>query len=209
MSYTLYYHKYSPDFFQPEKELKPDFFKSFLCERDYNKFLSLKDEVYKTEFLLIRLLLADILKVHKSSIKVSDLSYTEKGKPYFENHHGFRFSFAHTNGVVSIIFANDEVGLDVECCQQNVRELSSFLTPLEVNEIAKSNEHFWDIWTKKESAVKLEGSTLARFRRYCTIENPSGYFYSTVDVENWKFCVSSKKRIQKIEIVEVKKIPLL
>lgn len=207
MSYTLYYHKYSPDFFQPEKDIDLNFFQKFLGKRDYNKFLSLKDNIYKTEFILIRLLLANILSATNSNFRVLDLKYTEQGKPYFENDQRFRFSFAHTNGVVSIICANDEVGLDVECCQQKVRELSSFLTPLEVNEIAKSNEHFWDIWTKKESAVKLEGSTLARFRRYCTIENPSGYFYSTVDVENWKFCVSSKNRIQKIEIVEVKKIP--
>lgn len=91
---------------------------------------------------------------------LTDLKYTDKGKPYLE---GTGISVTHDENVTAVILTPSEfVGIDIEKVKENypVRVSYRFFKPNE-QELVKTPEDFYKVWCKKESYVKMTGEGIA------------------------------------------------
>ncbi len=89
---------------------------------------------------------------------------TETGKPFLRQseHSPLFFSVSHTQDLLFIAIADENVGVDAECLSRTVAfpAIVKKFTEAERSEIA-TKEDFLRHWTVKESAVKWLGGTLA------------------------------------------------
>jgi 4'-phosphopantetheinyl transferase len=91
---------------------------------------------------------------------------TEYGKPYLKDYPDTHYNISHTKGVTVCAVSDEPVGVDVEIVKPfNRRIVERFLTKNEQDFIFASKEgqgeRFAEIWTKKESYVKLLGKGMA------------------------------------------------
>ena len=96
------------------------------------------------------------------------IAHNENGKPYLKNNDlGLHFSVTHTETYLFIAFSDENVGIDAEPANRNVRYepiLKDFSA--EEREHIHSTTDFLKYWTIKESAVKWLGGTLAKDRKH-------------------------------------------
>jgi len=94
----------------------------------------------------------------------SKILYNDYGKPFFQKSQ-FHFNISHSGNVVVCAFGDEEIGVDIE----EIREVDfdlfkSCFTLQEWCEIQSSRDKclkFYDLWTKKEAAIKLVGKGFA------------------------------------------------
>ncbi len=91
------------------------------------------------------------------------IARTENGKPYLQNTtRRLFFSVSHTKKTTFIAFSDENVGVDAELIDRDVRYPAIVKRfPVEEREEITSVESFLTHWTVKESAVKWLGGTLA------------------------------------------------
>ena len=83
-------------------------------------------------------------------------TYTEAGKPLTD---GAFFSVSHSGDVVACAVSDRAVGVDLE----KLRPVPSRLgRALDCEEAA---ETFWQLWTRREAALKCRGETLGAWKR--------------------------------------------
>ena len=91
--------------------------------------------------------------------RFAHLARTQKGKPYFPDAPEIACSISHTDGYWACAISDGPVGLDIEkmrqCPAQKVAR--RFFHPQEALFAAKSQQAFFQVWTAKESYVKLLG----------------------------------------------------
>ena len=85
-------------------------------------------------------------------LKAGEVKKTEKGKPYFENTEGVFFSIAHTDGLAVAAIGDENCGIDVE----TEREISERVRNKYLE--GKNGREALELWTRKESFGKYEGS---------------------------------------------------
>ena len=92
------------------------------------------------------------------------VAYGEKGKPYLPVHPHIHFNIAHSEKMVLVVFADVEVGCDVEIIRQAEMPLAKrFFSPKEYEYVERQegeeqkSEAFYRIWTVKESFLKATG----------------------------------------------------
>ena len=117
-------------------------------------------------------LLGDILArtqiCHFAGLLNNQLAFSanEYGKPFLINDPSIHYNISHTGNYAACVIADKPVGIDIEirkpaeytCLQIAER----FFTEDEIKYIFE-NEHvfrFYEIWTKKESRIKMEGKGL-------------------------------------------------
>lgn len=87
------------------------------------------------------------------------IARTPKGKPYFPDAPEVACSVSHTEGYWACAISDGPVGLDVEkmrpCPAEQIAR--RFFHPQEALFAAQSQEAFFQVWTAKESYVKLLG----------------------------------------------------
>lgn len=94
---------------------------------------------------------------------------TAEGKPYLKDRENFHFSLSHSGRWVAIAWGPDPVGIDVERFRRKEKvegiarrffrdDEQSYLFSAEGQEWT---QRFFEIWTKKESYLKVRGSGLA------------------------------------------------
>ncbi|NOX46626.1 MAG: 4'-phosphopantetheinyl transferase superfamily protein [Chlorobi bacterium] len=111
---------------------------------------------------------------------------SEKGKPYLAGHSNPYFNISHSGNYVVLAFADEEVGIDVEKIRPiNYRVAKRFYSKAEFAELDKKDgqeklEFFFDLWTLKESYLKLLGKGLTKSLSSFTI-NKSGSVFSLRD----------------------------
>ena len=114
--------------------------------------------------LVARAVLAQKLGTNGSQITFSK---TENGKPYL-NHKNAMFNVSHSGNWVVMAFSSTEVGIDVETIRPvNYRIAERFFSGSEVEFLNSKNgqeklDYFFDLWTLKESFLKLIGTGLTR-----------------------------------------------
>jgi len=94
----------------------------------------------------------------------SQIIYNDYGKPFFQKSQ-FHFNISHSGNVVVCAFSDEEIGVDIE----EIREIDfdlfeSCFTLQEWHNIQSSRDkylNFYDLWTKKEAAIKLVGKGLS------------------------------------------------
>ncbi|MBE6949511.1 MAG: 4'-phosphopantetheinyl transferase superfamily protein [Ruminococcaceae bacterium] len=79
---------------------------------------------------------------------------TEKGKPYFPSRPDVCFSLSHTDTHVMCVIADSPVGCDI----QNFRQVSERIVQRTCTEKELEVFGFFQLWTLKESWIKLNGS---------------------------------------------------
>ncbi len=115
--------------------------------------------------LLVRLVATKVL-----GIKNSDLTFNidKHGKPTLKNAPDFFFNISHSENLVACAFSNKNIGVDIEKISAEKPRISNkYFTLAEKVYLSgtqgsddKTNNRFYEIWTKKEAYVKYIGKGL-------------------------------------------------
>ena len=129
--------------------------------------------------LLSRTILCDKLKLPTDQIIIGK---SLKGKPYIKNCNDLFFNISHSGDWVVVAFSDSEVGIDVEKIRPvNYRIAERFFSNIEFFELDKKTgkeklNYFFDLWTLKESYLKLLGKGLTKALSSFTIINSGNSF---------------------------------
>ena len=87
------------------------------------------------------------------------------GKPYQETVPGLFFNYSHSGTMVACGVAGENIGVDIQKLADGTKVSAKVYCPEEAEEAAESEgsaQFFTDIWTKKESYLKLTGEGLRK-----------------------------------------------
>ena len=116
------------------------------------------------------------------SIQLPEIRCTSSGKPYFPAHPHLCFSFSHTDTHALCAVDTLPLGADI----QTLRPIRPHTTDRVCCPEELENFDFFDIWTLKESYVKLFDAPRTNFRSVCfagTRENiitPENSFFAKI-----------------------------
>jgi 4'-phosphopantetheinyl transferase len=120
---------------------------------------------FVTGELMTRAILHRVFRLDLRSMK---FGYGAKGKPYLTDHPGIHFNRSHSGQWVVCAFSNKAVGVDVE----RIRKINPALANRFFSDEEKDRlfslagdaylNYFFDLWTLKESYLKLLGSGLTK-----------------------------------------------
>ncbi len=129
--------------------------------------------------MLVRKIAGKLLSVSPDQL---EFSKTEKGKPFIAGNNGVYFNVSHSGDWVAVAFGPGEVGIDIERIRQvNYRIAERYFSSEENTELNRLNEidklhYFFELWTLKESYLKLIGKGLTKSLGSFTIyASDSGY----------------------------------
>ncbi len=131
--------------------------------------------------LLLRHVLGQRLGIDGKAIVFSK---SKNGKPYLRAS-GIHFNLSHSGEYVAVALSDHDTGIDVEQIRPvNYRIAERFFSPEEVTALnSKSGssklEYFFDLWTLKESYLKMIGTGLTRSLSSFTVEFVNGGFRMT------------------------------
>jgi 4'-phosphopantetheinyl transferase len=128
--------------------------------------------------LLSRKVLSQKLKISRNKIAFKK---TINGKPFIEaaNTH---FNISHSGEWVVLAYSDQEVGIDIEIIRPiNYRIAERFFSTEEFNALENKQqdeklEYFFDLWTLKESYLKLLGTGLTKSLNSFTIYFADGNY---------------------------------
>ncbi|MGG0537718.1 4'-phosphopantetheinyl transferase family protein [Priestia aryabhattai] len=140
----------------------------FVClnkQARINKFISPKDS-YRTLIgdIAVRVLACEKFRISNQEIFYK---YNKYGKPYLQIDPSFHFNISHSGDWVVVVSSSEEVGIDIERIQKiNFDIAEKYFTISEYNDLLSCREenrikYFFDLWTLKESYVKLLGKGLS------------------------------------------------
>lgn len=130
----------------------------------YNKSADLQRSLLGE--LIIRNILSKKLAIQKKDIAIEK---SNKGKPFLLNNPNYFFNISHSGDWVVAAFGSKEVGIDIENIRQiNFRIAERFFSKEEFSELDKMEgqeklNFFFDLWTLKESYLKLIGKGLTKY----------------------------------------------
>jgi len=114
--------------------------------------------------LLIRSLICQKYKINNEEIK---FIYNEYGKPFVQNFSDFHFNISHSGEWVVCATANSNVGIDIERVSdiEALKLANEFFSEEEFYDLSNMNSdeqinYFFDLWTLKESHIKMIGKGL-------------------------------------------------
>jgi 4'-phosphopantetheinyl transferase len=137
---------------------------------------------------LQRSLLGEILArtqlSRETSIPASELAIvrTIKGKPYLEGNPNLHYNISHSGDWVVMALSDREVGIDVERIREpHYRIAERFFSAPELEELNRlqgkaKKDFFFDLWTLKESYLKLLGKGLTKSLGSFTLKRDHGEF---------------------------------
>lgn len=145
----------------------------------------LKDTAKKINSFLayefLKHIACELLNTDKDKITIK---FTENGKPYIENSQNFYFSISHSENIIAVAIADNELGVDIEKIRAINTSLSGrFFTKNEIDYIekntAKNKDAFFELWTKKEAYIKQKGLNLSHLSKIdVTSDNIKSNFFS-------------------------------
>ncbi|MGE2643814.1 4'-phosphopantetheinyl transferase family protein, partial [Escherichia coli] len=117
---------------------------------------------------LIADLLVRSLIIRKYSISNEEIEFKNNlyGKPYLHNFSNFEFNVSHSGDWVVCAVDKFSIGIDVELIKPIEFEIAkSFFAEAEYNDLLsieplRKLDYFYDLWTIKESYVKVLGEGL-------------------------------------------------
>ena len=131
--------------------------------------------------------------------------HTENGKPYVKED-GIFIGAAHTCGRLFAAACEVPFGIDAESTKRNTRGASKIAAKYfscgEQKLLMSGEKTFAEIWTAKESFLKLTGEGLAGLREADTVKLP--YVFEYMKLGDILICVCSKTRIENISAVHEK-----
>lgn len=161
-------------------EIYQKYFSLMSCERQEYTSCLLKESDRKRTVageMLARKLVAEICKVDEESIVFEK---NEKGKPYAKNL-DVNFSISHSGDFAVCAADRRPVGIDIEKLRAvNLKTAYRFCNENEIKYIFESGKEalprFFEIWTAKEAAFKLQGGNCSDFKEIDTLKLNRQYF---------------------------------
>ncbi len=150
--------------------------------------LVLKIERFKRVVNQQRSLLGEVLSrvliSDNTGIKIKDLNIikSDNGKPELQNFPGLYFNVSHSGEWVVMALAKAPVGIDVEKIKKPVYRIAErYFSQSELenlNSLSGSSKqaYFFDLWTLKESYLKMLGKGLTKSLGSFTIIGSNGVF---------------------------------
>lgn len=129
--------------------------KALSYRQDMDRFLCAKS------FLMLEGLLRERFGLESCP----EFSYERNGKPYIAGRSDIFFNISHCRKGIACVVSESPVGMDIEEIQSGWEDLApTVLNPDELSDVIRSGEpavRFTEIWTRKESFLKLTGEGLA------------------------------------------------
>jgi phosphopantetheinyl transferase len=139
-------------------------------EKMKREVAELRSETRKKEWLTVRILLKDVLKIARED----EIIYDQKGKPHLRNGNG-HISFSHTKNFAAIIFHHEKVvGIDIERIHERIETVApKFVSETEYAFIRKEKkqETLHVIWGVKEVLFKIHGMGGMDFKRHLLVHS--------------------------------------
>lgn len=138
------------------------------------------------------LMLEEMLRIQYGMDRCPEFSLGSKGKPYLRDYPDIHFSISHCRRGIACSVLDRPVGIDIEEIQKDDKLADLVLNPEELASMRESDEpevRFTELWTLKESYLKLTGEGLRNNMKdvltetedihFDTVVNrPAGYAYS-------------------------------
>lgn len=123
-------------------------------------------------------------------------SYNEYGKPYLKDKDNYYFSVSHSKNCIVFISDCNPIGIDIEkITTKNPLVARRFFTINENILIDNSNNPniaFFDIWTKKESYIKMIGLGLSKpLTSFDVTSTDLQYLFKTKHIDDYSLTVCS------------------
>lgn len=172
--------------------LKP--YLKFLPESKLKKYYQAPSNK-KIYILLSFLFLWYVLKIKLNQTSPPQLVFGKNNKPYLKNNEIF-FNLSHTKNLIACAINSQEVGLDVELIKPiNPNLMRKICTEEEYLVCCNSKNRFltfFEIWTKKESFVKLNsGDIFSSFKKINSLNLKNT---QTFNLKSFMFSISSKTK---------------
>ena len=117
----------------------------------------------------------------------------ENGKPYLKDNKVY-FNISHKKDIIGIAVSKNEIGFDIEYIdvEKEIKDsvLNNCFSELERNYIDCDIERFFEIFTKKESYIKLLGGRVAEIK-YVDVFDLNCKFYKR-NIDNYIFMIAKK-----------------
>lgn len=135
--------------------------------------------------------------------KKIQFSYNEHGKPFLRDFPDFHFSVSHSGNCVAFVCDSLPIGIDIEKIAPAKIEIAKrFFDINEYKYILRSenpNNTFYEIWTKKESYVKMLGTGLATpLSSFDVTDIKLCESFYTTQISEYMVSIYSKRIAQKI-----------
>ena len=187
---------------------------------DINRQKRIKGFHFKRDAL--NCLLSDVI-VRSEICKLTGLNNSslifganEYGKPFLLNCPDIHYNVSHSDEFIAIALSDSQVGIDVEFIKPiRIDIAEQFFSPDEVNYIKSGIKpddkiyRFFEIWTMKESFVKLKGMGLyLELSSFSVLENSKKgkIFYRRVYYDSNYLChlCSKKVQIPDLKLIDMK-----
>lgn len=127
--------------------------KALSYRRDIDRFLCAKS------FLMLE----DMLRENFGLAVCPEFSYDSHGKPYIREYPEIFFNISHCHRGIACAFGNKPVGIDIEEIQYDEKLAEIIFSAAELEAVRNAEEpavKFTELWTRKESFLKLTGEGL-------------------------------------------------
>ncbi len=145
-----------------------------LLDDEKEKYVALKSEKRKKEFLLVRFL-------RNKFFHGKEIAYTETGAPYFKDK-SCSISISHSSTFITLAATSEErIGIDIELIQDKIIKLGhKFMHLDEISRVNPSNEviQYTSFWCAKEALYKWSNIRGLSFQNDLAIHcDASGNWY--------------------------------
>lgn len=172
-------------------------------EKEYKKLYSFLppsrkqqiDKINDQNTKKIKIIEYYLLKKYLKLKTQKDFLYSKNGKPYIEGEKCF--SIAHTKSALVIAISSNDIGIDMEEIKPiNINLINKICNKKEIEEINNSknkNEKFLEIWTKKESYVKLFDKSIFIDTKNI-LKNINNIKFNTIKKHNYIITTAEQKK---------------
>ena len=161
---------------------------------------SITNEEYLKQYIIGYLLCVYGLFDITNKLYLPELRYSKNGKPYFVDADGLFFNISHSGSCVICCFSDTEIGVDIEAFKEVDSSFISYICSKEelcmINQSINPLKAFLNVWTLKESIVKLEAGSiidLINKKDFDTSIIDSKSMILHTEKEEYVFCISRKK----------------
>ena len=194
------------------EKFENDFYKSvisLLSEQRLKKVERLRTQEGKNAsacaYLLLRFALMENYEINDAVV----FEFAERGKPKLKDHPHIHFNLSHSHNLAACAVADVEVGIDV----QRITEIKDkvarrVLTADEYTKFKNSpnpDEYFCEVWTIKESLLKMTGQGIAEELRDISADSVAEKMIYKVHDYFCCVCLSEKKTKQQMKVKYIRR----
>ena len=186
-----------------------DGLKSFLSEQRLSKVNRLRSQSGKTAsaavYLLLRIALIETYGINEAVI----FELGKNKKPFLKDYPHILFNLSHSNNAVACALADVEIGTDIQQIRETKDKLAKrVLTADEYLGFLKDpvpDDYFCEIWTIKESYLKMTGAGITKELGDITAEDVS--FKRTIRGNDYfcSVCAADKLCIDNLKVKYVRR----